>query len=184
MLSFNCLKLFFFSFLQGEGWIYNKPLWKSTWQQKQLSLALLADDNWTPASPPLMGAGGRAKGALTSRDTPTRAKDSPEWHTHKQEKNKQGAKGIPTVRAKMVVGALGTKYIFYIQLIVLLFKVEYFYFSPCKGLFCTRTVWSLPLVFCFVSVLFLRSMFFPQTLSIFGSRLLVRKAALEWIDTP
>lgn len=29
---------------------------------------------------------------------------------------------------------------FYIQLIVLLFKVEYFYFSPCQGLFCTCTV--------------------------------------------
>lgn len=83
---------------------------------------------------------------------------------------------MSTVRTKMAAGALGTKVHFYIQSIVLLFKVEYFYFSPCKGLFCTRTVMKLPLVF-FLFVFIINM--FSQTLSVFGSKLLVCNAALE-----
>lgn len=41
--------------------------------------------------------------------------------------SEQGAKAISTVITKLVVGALGTEVHFYIQLIVLLFKVEFLF---------------------------------------------------------
>lgn len=53
-----------------------------------------------------------------------------QWQT----RNKQGAKGISTVITKKGFGTLGTGIHFYIQLIILLLRVEYFYFSPCQGL--------------------------------------------------
>lgn len=111
----------FASHLQGDGWIYSNPLWKSTWQQTD---ALLMDRNTEDSDQEL---------TQTQRRPPhARDRDS-EWQ---KEEMRKLPKESPRLQPGNGLGLL-CDWSFYIQLIVLLFRVEYFYFSPCQGLFCT-----------------------------------------------
>lgn len=82
---------------------------------------------------------------------------------------------------KKGIGALGTGVQFYIQFIVLLFKVKYFYFSPCQGLFCTCTVTTVA-TGVLLHLFFLNDKSVFSDMSVFGSELLVCHATFEWTD--
>lgn len=150
--------------MQGDGWSYNNPLWKSTWHQKR---SFLMDYN--NSSSPCWGGWGQTRGAASPVDLQTPPSDT----TATQAGNKQGAKGISTVW-----DSWGEQYILYT---VGSIQSRRFLFFTCQGLFLhTHSLWRLPLVSHFVFFFLMISAFFSEIISV-CSRF---HAMLEWITSP
>lgn len=103
---------------QGDGWMYIHPLWKPTWRSPPPFPSRTVDD--VPLS----------RGQTSGRQRTLRVLQTVS----------DAEPGAKEISAGSAAGALGAKLGFYTRLIALLNKLEYFYFSPCQGLFCTRTV--------------------------------------------
>lgn len=84
---------------QGDGWIYNQPLWKSTWRRANSAL-LLADSDRAPGFPP-------------------RGSEVREWNRVRRFRDLQGLSHRLRRRIKSARddgwGTFGHKSIFYIQ---------------------------------------------------------------------
>ena len=153
---------------QGDGWIYNSPLWKPTWQQIS---TLLMDNNGDPSSPHWgLKSGSQAKEA--SR----RSYRLTEWCYG--DINRKQARCQSDLHCYNQHGGWSSwdksTFLYTVKSITIQSRVFLFFTLPRP--FCTHTVMKFA-----TGVLICICLMFSQTL--FGFKLLVCNAALEWINT-